>query len=271
VNFNVGPHWRIETGAVYYELKSPLPDNPLDPASTAAPDFALRESTGRVGVKYTTEAKFSVGLEGSYGEGRFSGITDAPDYQTTTGDLTLGYKATEIDDFGAHIGYTRLSSDETTVNGFSGDLSYLRHLSALTSIKLEGFRRMAGYLAGADAVVDTGAGGELTWQPTLKIRLAGGYTYTHSKFEALSSVSNDAGRVDELHLSQLTIGYQMFEWLGLKVFGGYRDRRSNRGEERFNDTYVGAQLRFSWPMGIRDEEEDATPAGPVFNPDMPRA
>src|SRR5581483_2591294 len=191
LNVNFGPHWRLETGGHYYELDSPLTS--ADPTQPDFPDFALRQSTGTAGLKYTTEARFSVGVEGSYGEGRFSGIPDAPRFRTTTGDLTLNYKASEISEFDADLGYTHLQGDGLTVNGFSGDIAYRRDLTALTSLKLEGFRRMGGYLAGADVVVDTGAGGEIAWQPTLKIRLEGGYTFTHSKFQRLSEFSNEPG------------------------------------------------------------------------------
>jgi len=131
---------------------------------------------------------------------------------------------------------------------------------------------MGGYLAGADVVIDTGAGGEIAWQPTLKIRLEGGYTFTHSKFQRLSEFSNEpGGRVDEIHISQVALGYQVFDWLGLKVFGGYRDRRSTLAEERFNDAYVGGQVRLSYPMGTPSDADEHRRVEPVFNPDTPHA
>jgi hypothetical protein len=269
LNLNISPQWRLETGGKYYELNSPLTSS--DPTQQDFPDFTLRESTGTAAIKYTTEAKLSVGVAGSYGEGRFSGIPDAPRFNTTTGDLTLGYKVTDIDELATELGYTRLEGGGLTVTGFSGDVTYKRDLSALTSIKLEGFRRMDGYLAGADVVVDTGAGGEIAWQPTLKIRLEGGYTFTHAKFQRLSTFSNEpGGRVDEVHLSQVTLGYQIFDWLGMRIFGGYRDRRSNVVNERFNEAYVGGQLRLHYPMGVRGDEGNAPP-DPVFAPDTPHS
>lgn len=266
-NVNFGPHWRLETGGHYYELDSPLTS--VDPTQPDYPDFALRESTATAGLKYTTEARLAVGVAGSYGEGRFSGIPDTPGFRTTTGDLTIGYKTSEVSELAAELGYTHLQGGDLAVNGFSGDISYKRDLTALTSLKLEGFRRMDGYLAGADVVIDTGAGGEIAWQPTLKIRVEGGYTFTHSKFQPLSDFSNEpGGRVDEIHLSHVAIGYQLFDWLGLQVFGGYRDRRSTIADERFNDAYVGGRIRLSYPMGERGDAESQH-VEPVFNPDMP--
>jgi hypothetical protein len=253
LNFNLTPHWRIETGARVYDLASPLPD---------FPDFALREVGGNAGIEYVTDAKLSFGVNGEFTEGEFRGIPNVPGFDRRTGELTLGYALSDLTELSAAVGYTNLKGEQIEVDGVTADLTFERQLTALTELRATAFRRIGGYLAGANAITDTGTTIGIAWQPTFKIRLEGEYTYIHSRYTALSEFSTiPSGRRDNFHLGKLSIGYQMLDWLALRLFGSYRDHRSTFTEpdESFNDATIGGEIRLHWPRRGEADERTTRP------------
>jgi hypothetical protein len=247
VNLNVNPRWRIETGGGFFKLQSPLPE---------FPDFTLRETSGNAALKYRSPTKFSTGIYGQYVDGRFSGVTGAPTFRSITGDVTADYEVSEFTRLSSAAGYTTLRGGGIEVDGFTASLLYRRHITAVTELKAQAFRRIEGYLAGANAVINTGFATGVTWQPTYKIRIDADYTYIFSRYRQLSPFSNvPSGRRDVFQILSGSVGYQALSWLGLRVFGGYRDRDSNLRIERFEDLMVGGEVRLQLPSAADKARE----------------
>ncbi len=263
IGLNVGNNFRVETGARYYELRSPLPD---------FPNFKLRETAFNGALKFKSEARLALGLFGEYLEGSFSGITDSPDFHSVTGDLTADYDVSELARLSAKLGYTNLQGSDIEVSGFTGSIGLRREISAVTELKLEAYRRIEGYLAGANAIVDTGFSGGVTWHPTVRIRVDADYTYIYSEFEALSPIATiSSERRDVFQIISGSVGYQVLPWIGLRVFGGYRDRDSNVRLERFDNVTVGGEIRLQFPGADveRDEGERNERVRPGSTPRRP--
>jgi len=257
-NVNIGPHWRVETGGRYYRLASPLPD---------FPDFTLRETSVNGGLKYKTGGPLSTGVLVQYLDGRFSGIPDVPGYHSVSVDGTVDYDFSELSHLSGQAGYTQLRGSDLQVDGFTGSLLFRRQVTEISELKLQAFRRIEGYLAGANINTDTGWSAGVTWHATVKLRVDADYTYIYSRYEALSPFATiSSGRRDLFQIVQGSVAYQFFDWASLRLFGGYRDRDSNVRLERFNDFTAGAELKLEWPQDTdvtRPKEEERVPRRPT--------
>jgi len=253
-NALVSPEWRVESGIHNHHLVLPLP---------ATPDFALTEDSADAAIKYLGVQKLSAGVALEYLWGSYDGGLAGNDFDQETAELTAQYTISGLSDVGAKLGYTRRqgqAGNTESVSGITGSLAYSRRLSGKTSMDAEVFRRVDSYVAGANAITDTGARLGLSWQPTYKITTALRYEWTYSEFQDVGGVSAD--RRDHYQSVQMHLSYQPLQWLSIKPFVGYRDRHSNIGIDGYNDFTAGilVQLRTGTVVG-RDDNPVGVPGG----------
>ena len=240
----VTPTWRVETAANYHESELPLDD---------APEFKLEETSGTLAINYLGVSKLSAGLLGEYLEGEYTGSDDARSFDETSLQLTADYAVTGLSSFNLKLGVTERQeerddalaeegTEDEDVSGFTGSLGYNRTLSGKTSFGAQIFRRVDSYVAGANALVDTGLQASLNWQPTARLSVGARAGWTRSEFENGSDTAQ-AGREDDLTTASLELSYQALRWLALRPFVEYRDRSSNIEDESFDSTVVGAEMR----------------------------
>jgi hypothetical protein len=237
IGYNVTPEWRVEGTAGHDESELPLVDDA---------DFELKDSNGSVEVKYLGIAGFSAGVLGQYRDGEYDGdLEHQRDFKEGTLQLTGDYDVSGMSHLRVQLGGTKrhedaADGDSGNVSGFTGSLAYVRTISAKTRLDTEVFRRVESYIAGANAMIDTGGSINLGWTPTPNTLLGAHYEYTHSAFKG--DGSEDTGRNDNFNVATLDLRYQALRWLTLHPFASYRNRESNFGSESFEDVMVGAEL-----------------------------
>jgi hypothetical protein len=149
------------------------------------------------------------------------------------------------------IGYTRFKdrgADGQNVNGLSGSLQLTEHLSVKTNAHLRAFRRVNSYVAGANAVIDSGAEAGFDWHPTEKIGLSAGYEWTYSEYRALGPVAAvGSDRRDHYQAVTLALTYAMFDWASWRLYGAYYDRSSTLLLDEYNQALAGLELRLRLP------------------------
>ena len=242
VNVNLDPEWRLETGVQWHQLDSPLPGFPA---------FSLREDSGNVALKYLGVSKLTAGVQTSYTDGRFNGLPDSPAYNQLGAGLTMTYTLSGITTVDGDVGYTRFkdrNADGQSVSGFSGSLQLTEHLSAKTTAHVRAYRRVNSYIAGANAVIDSGAQAGVEWQPTGKIGLSAGYEWIYSEYRALAAqgaVGSD--RRDHYQALTLAVNYAMFDWATWRLYGSYYDRSSDLLLDEYNQALAGIELRLRLP------------------------
>jgi hypothetical protein len=237
IGYDVTPSWRVEAGAGHTDSELPLTDDP---------DFRLRDNSGSVEIKYTGLAGFAAGVLTEYRDGQYDGnIEHRRDFQEGTVQLTGDYDVSGMSHLRAKIGGTKRHEDADNgdggnVSGFTGSLGYTRTISAKSRFESEIFRRVESYVAGASALISTGASFGVGWTPTPNTVIGAHYEFTHSGFKG--DGSEDSGRSDDFNVATLDLSYQALRWMTLRPFASYRNRDSNIDSESFEDVMVGAEL-----------------------------
>ena len=230
-NAIVVPEWRVESGVHNHHLELPLP---------ATPSYALNENSVDAAIKYLGVQKLSAGLAVEYLWGSYDGGVSRDEFNQETAELTAKYVVSGLSSIGARLGYTRRTGqagNTERVSGFTGSLAYSRRLSGKTSLDGEVFRRVNSYVAGANAVVDTGARIGAQWQPTYKITADLSYDWTDSTFQDTGGANS--GRRDRYQSVRVSLGYQPLQWLSIKPFVGYQDRHSSIESDGYNEFTAG--------------------------------
>ena len=241
-NVDLDPEWRMETGAKLHRLNSPLP---------GFPDFKLRENTGTVALKYRGTAKFTSGLQAVYVDGRFSGVPDSPAYSQFTGLLTSTYTVSGKTDLDSDIGYTYFRSRDpggTNIGGLSVTIGLNERFTGKTSADLHAYRRVEGFVAGADAVTDTGIDVGLQWQATTNFGVQTSYEWVYSEYGALGpGAPSGSDRRDHAQLTTLSLNFLPLDWLALRLYGNYTDRESDVQIDGFNQAIAGIDVKVRMP------------------------
>ena len=102
------------------------------------------------------------------------------------------------------------------------------------------FRRIDNFVAGTDALIDTGVSAGVNWQATAKMSLSARYAYTRSDF---GNNGFDQNRDDRLNNGSFELNYDVLRWLRLRPYVVYRDRDSTSQDDSFSNTLVGLELR----------------------------
>lgn len=242
IGLAVTPKWRVEAGARRYRSELPLPENPK---------FQLDESAGQLALQYTGLSHLTAGLLAQYVKGDYTGSADATSYNENSLQLTADYAVADFNTFNLRLGATqrRLSRNEDVpgadqrddrVDGFTGAVGYTRIFSPKTSANFEVFRRIDNFVAGTDALIDTGVSAGVNWQATAKMSLSARYAYTRSDF---GNNGLDQNRDDRLNNGSFELNYDVLRWLRLRPYVVYRDRDSTSQDDSFSNTLVGLELR----------------------------
>lgn len=234
----IGPDWRVEGGVARRDLDSPLP---------GFSDFSLAENSGTLGLKYLGISRLSAGLETTYLDGEYQGITAAPRFNQITGQATALYTVSGLSRLDAAIGYTQRKDrepDQDKTTAFTGSLGYSRKLSGKTDVNVQVFRRVSSYTAGATSTVDTGAGAGANWQATPKIAVSLNYEWTQSSFQGQALPgSGIPDRRDHLQSMAASLSYQPLQWLSIRPYARYQDRSSNFALDSYNGAVLGIEVR----------------------------
>jgi hypothetical protein len=239
---SVTPDWRLEVGARWRELESPLPD---------LPEFGIEETTLHTELKYLAEETLSAGLLLEYLDGEFVGVADSGKFDQQTLALTADYFITGFTRIGAELGYSRRDdSGGGSLSALTGMLGYRRELTGKTTADVQLFRRIQSYVGGASTVVESGIRAGLEWKATEKILLAAGYQWTDGKYESASPSFDNQNRRDDDQLASLKLDYRLLHWLSFKPYYAYQTRDSNIASEDFSTTIAGLEVlaRFQTPQ-----------------------
>jgi hypothetical protein len=230
--------WRVEVGAMRRDLASPLP---------GFQSFSLAENSGTLGLKYLGISRFSAGIETTYLDGQYRGITDAPRFNEVTAQGTALYIVSGLSRLDAAVGFTQRKDrgpNDMKTTGLTGNLGYVRTLSGKTDVSLQAYRRVSSYTAGATSTVDTGATLAANWQATPKLAISLNYEWTRSSFQGQAVPgSGIADRRDRLQNSGARLVYQPTVWLSIRPYASYQDRHSNYDLAGYNGAVAGIEVR----------------------------
>lgn len=240
-NLALTPKWTWTFGSELYELELPLPQYPAFELETARLSSALN---------YGGFADLKAGLFVEYSDGEYSGVPDATRFDEWVAQLTAEYKIGGLSTLTAMIGVVSRNEDRTDeeVSGFAGSLRYQRAISPKTAFMAEAFRRVSSYVAGANALVESGIGAGVNWRPSAKTATELAYNWVRSDFQqdSISSVAAVDGREDEYGTLRAAVSWDARRWLRIRGFGEYRDRRSNTPDQGFEASLIGVELRASF-------------------------
>jgi hypothetical protein len=244
VNLQFMPDWRLESLGKINDLDSPRP---------GLPNLSLREESIDEGLRFVGLSRLSAGFDAIYLSGHFNGdeFVLTPRYHQTTGQLAAKYVATGLSSFDGAIGYTnRVQEDAGNVSGVTGLLAYERALTAKTTIDVKLSREINSYVTYGSSELDTSAALRATWQATRTITVVAGYQWTHSNFPGSNLVDlGSLERADTYQLSNLSVKYQVLDWLSLQPYGQYQSRQSNIDFDTFNRTVYGLQFEARLDFG----------------------
>ena len=240
VNLMATPEWLIQGGIKSHQLDSPI---------QGAPAFGLNENSVNAAANYLGVSDVSAGVYAEYLRGEYKGISGGSQFDQATLDLTSNYSVSGLSDINAKLGYTQRKDDEGdtgSVSGYTGSLGYIRKLTGKTAAKIELFRRISSYTAGASSVLETGGSASVNWQPTFKILVSADYTLTNSTLEGQGVPgSTNSNRRDQYQITTLKMTYHALQWLWIEPFATYENRDSNIEIDSYNTAIAGVDIRIS--------------------------
>ena len=240
VNLMLTPEWMLQSGIKTHELDSPI---------QGAPSFGLSENSVNFAANYLGFADFSAGLYAEYLRGEYKSVPGATTFDQATLDLTSTYSISGFSEVNAKLGYTQRKDqqgDTGSASGYTGSISYKRKLTGKTAAKVELFRSINSYTAGANSVIEAGGSASINWQPTYKILVSVEYALTDSTFQGQGAPgSTNSNRKDQYQLTTLKVTYQALQWLWIEPFASYENRNSNIDIDGYNAAIAGIDVRIS--------------------------
>jgi hypothetical protein len=236
------------------------------PARPASPNFGMHTAAYNAGVKYgivskdhpEAEAPLLAGVTLEYQTVGFSGVTPNPapnaetvqDYRLLTLAAVADYAVSGLSRFDAKLGLTQYKPTGSSARSkpdITGELGYTRGLSVVTEINARLFRRIVAAATTGSATTDTGIGIGVDWAPILDLRVLASYSWANSSYEGASEVApENQGRSDQLQNATLGVGYALWRYYRVRVFGTYSDRDSSVSANSYNDVTGGLELSFAW-------------------------
>ena len=252
INMMLTPEWLLQSGIRTHELDSPV---------QGSPSFELSENSINAAANYVGVQALSAGLYVEYLRGQYKSVPGADQFNQATLDLTSTYSISGLSDINAKIGYSQRKDQQgssSSASGYTGSLSYTRKLTGKTAVKVQLFRRISSYTAGADSVVEAGGSAGFNWQPTYKIMVSADYALTNSNFQGLSAQgANDSGRRDQYQITTLKVTYHALQWLWVEPFASYENRHSNIEIDGYNAAIAGIDVRIG--LGAPGSARPGTP------------
>lgn len=276
VKFALRPNRHLLAGTRQRHLRSPLPDAPAlpqpapgAPARVASPDFAVREAAYHVGVEFgieskdhpETEAPLLLGVKLEQENIDFSGLSPQPDpppgvepenfdgYQLLSLETTVQYTVSGLSTLNGALGVTQYTPDggERSSPELTGNITYIRKLSALTEVEASLYQRTVLASGTADSTTDTGFGLGIKWEPLRDFMVVANYSRARSDFNGRSGVApENSGRGDTVQNASLSLAYPVRHYFGMRVFGTTSKRSSNLAFQNYRDDTVGIELSLRW-------------------------
>ena len=241
INFMLTPEWLLQSGVKTHQLDAPI---------QGAPSFELSENSANAAANYVGFHAVSAGIYAEYLRGQYKSVPGADTFDQATLDLTSTYSVSGLSDINVKLGYSQRkdqTGDTGSVSGYTGSLSYTRKLTGKTAAKVELFRRISSYTAGADSVFETGGSAGLNWQATYKIMASLDYALTNSAYQGVGQLGSiNSNRRDQYQLTTLKVTYQAMQWLWVEPFASYENRHSNIEIDGYNAAIIGADVRISF-------------------------
>ena len=248
INLMLTPEWLLQSGIKTHQLDAPI---------QGAPSFELSENSANVAANYVGFQAISAGLYAEYLRGQYKSVPGADTFDQATLDVTSTYSVSGLSDISVKLGYSQRkdqTDDTGSVSGYTGSLSYTRKLTGKTAARVELFRRISSYTAGADSVFETGGSAGLNWQATYKIMASLDYALTNSNFQGTGQLGSiNSNRRDQYQFTTLKVTYQALQWLWVEPFASYENRHSNVEIDGYNATIIGADIRISFgdPVSVK--------------------
>jgi hypothetical protein len=252
IGLQATPDWRAEASGYTRKIEAPI---------VGEPDLSVTETSGAGAFKYTGTAGATAGLSVGYLQGAFKGTmvngvaAPNPAYHETDFGLTATDIVTGKSTFLGRVGYSRRTSTgdanaaADSLSGVTGELNYLRALTAKTTMDLDLSRQINVYVTGNGSEIDNVAALTFNWQATYKIGVALGYSWTDRQLPGQGD--GGADRTDRLNYISLAIDYEAFPWLSLKPYVHYQDRSAtNFAGGNFNATVVGVTFALQLQHGV---------------------
>jgi hypothetical protein len=234
------PDWRIQ-GEIDY--------NTVDQPEVNAPELALTEKTGQVGLQYIGVAGLSAGISYTRLRGDFSGADTLtnPNFDQDTLQFVVTYQPTASSTLIGEGGYSRRTSDSQAdaSSGPTGKFTYKNQLTPKTSVSVAFERDIINYITNSGSVLNTLGTVGLTWQATYRIGLTADYNYRHSLLPDQGLIPG-TDRVDKYAFYDVKIDYQPTRWLWIEPYLRVQDRSSNYQAAQFNGSAIGVNFNLLW-------------------------
>lgn len=243
------PDWQISLTPRWYRNELPLP---------GAGNFALRESSGTLGLGYLGAGPLVPGVFVTDSTGTYSGIVNATRYKQRSYGVSLNYKVTDFSSFSLFAGHTERTTHliEPTTNAqalllegtrpaYTGSLAYQRQLSVKTRVTLSIFRDFQQYDVGVNTRLANGFNGELTWAPTARLSMTVNAQLVKSTIEGLEAAGSTDEREDLERSVSVGVKYLATRFISLHPYLTRRVHNSTARSAVFDKTVAGLELTVS--------------------------
>ena len=239
LNFRFRTDWRLETGVNFRNFEAPL---------QFFPDFVEHQTGSHLGLSYLGLAYLSYGISFDRIDGKYDNAPGVGPYTQNSVSAKANYAITGLQTLSGALGYTkRTQTGGQSYGGITGQLKYVRQLTAKTSVNAQFTRAVNSYIASAGSEVDTTESVGVTWQATYKLAVNLNAAYVNSTFIGqIIPGSTAAGRTDHSPYGGLNVTYQILRQLQVKGYFNAQSRKSNSEFDRYNDTTAGIQLLAHW-------------------------
>lgn len=220
-----------------------------------AQNFELDEDGGSLGVDYLGAPLSQAGAAVEVTRGDYPsrdpatlnpGVATA--YEQTDFKLRAGYSPSGISSLRAEAGYTRRDNRGNGAEDFSGvtgQASYEREFSALTSLRAELFRQLRQVEeVDANFVRQDSAALVFDWQLTQLMKLSARGELSRELYQGAAAVAAASGeeRRDTVRIASLELRYKPFFWLTLTPALRQESRDSNRADRGYESTVFGLEI-----------------------------
>lgn len=232
----VGELGRVSATAERHDLHSPVP---------GAPDYAVAEDLGMVGLTRGALESVEYGARVQYVQGHYSGQIRIGDYRQWVPELFLERNVKHLLDLKLSVGSVSRTQDSLpSTHGVVGNASLNYEFTPRTSAYVGANRTVAGYYASAGAQTDSGLSAGLSWAATYRLTLTADYSHVHSQF-AIPGVTGE--RTDNYQMGTVSLAWLPTRWVTIRAYARKQKRDSSDALYAFDATGEGISFRIQKP------------------------
>lgn len=237
----VGEVGRVDAMVERNDTHSPVP---------GAPDYAVAEDVGRLGLTRGVPTTAEYGARVRYAQGHYTGQPiPVGDYRQWNPELFLNRRVKGLIDLELAAGMTDRHQDRLgDVRGGTGSANLLYHFTPRTNAYVGATRNVAGYYATAGSQVSTSWFGGASWAATTRITLQLDYSHTDANYAV---VGIPVDRNDKYYIATASLKWQVTRLVALSAFARKQKRDSNDPGYFFDESGAGASVRVALPGRAR--------------------